>query len=391
MSYLRFLSAGESHGKYLTGIIDQYPSGVYIDTGFLNMELSRRQKGYGRGGRMSIEKDKVEVLSGIRNGKSTGSPISFLIRNRDWENWKEIMSVKKEIESSRAEKPVLNPRPGHADLPGILKYRLDSIRDVIERSSARETAVRVCTGGIAKIALKTLGISIYSYVTGIGSVVLKNIINGVDSRILDAIESSPVRCPDNSASEKMAGVIEKAIKEGDSLGGKFKIVVTGVPPGIGSYIQWDMRIDSRLAQAIMSIPAIKAVEIGDGAISGSRTGTSFHDEIFYSREKGFYRKTNRAGGIEGGMSNGENIVIGAVMKPIPTTSTGMNTVDIKSKKSRTSLKERSDVCAVPSASVVGEAVTAVVILSCIQEKFGWDNIEEILENLKCYRKYVENI
>lgn len=391
MSFLRFLSAGESHGRCLAGIIDQYPSGVSVDIDFLNLELSRRQKGYGRGGRMSIEKDSVEILSGIRKGKTTGSPVSFLIRNRDWENWKEIMSPEKEEGKGSEEELLLRPRPGHADLTGLLKYRLHTIRDVIERSSARETAVRVCIGAFAKMALKSLNIRTYSYVTRIGSVGLKKSTNINDSGILESIESSAVRCPDKEISEKMKEIIEKAKKEGDSLGGRFRVIVTGVPPGIGSYAQWDMRIDAMLASAVMSIPSVKAVEIGDGEISGSETGTTFHDEVFYCSQKGFYRKTNRAGGIEGGMSNGENIVIGAVMKPIPTTSRGMKTVDIKSKKEALSLKERSDVCAVPAASIAGEAVVATVILSCMQDKFGRDNIDEMIDNIAGYRKYLENI
>jgi chorismate synthase len=288
------------------------------------------------------------------------------------------------------EERLLNPRPGHADLTGFLKYRLDDIRDVIERSSARETAARVCTGGFAKIVLKLLGINIFSYVIQIGKINLGKDIE-LNDNILKEIERSEVRCPDKNTGIKMKKEIINARKKGDSLGGKFKVVATGIPAGLGSYSEWDRRIDGRIAGAFMSIPAIKAVEIGNVSNISGKTGTAFHDEIHYKRDAGFYRKTNRAGGIEGGMTNGEPIVIGAWMKPIPTTEAGMHTVNIRTKKSETSLKERSDICAVPSASVVGEAVLSIEILNFIQEKFGRDNIDEILENYNSYKRYLEKV
>lgn len=388
---MRYLTAGESHGKGLVGIIDDYPSGVLVEIVFLNNELARRQKGFGRGERMFIEKDNVEIISGIRKGKSTGSPISFIIKNKDWNNWKEIMDINPAARGDvDLEKKLLNPRPGHADLPGFLKYRLDDIRDVIERSSARETAARVCTGGFAKIVLKLLGINIFSYVNQIGKAILSKDIE-VDDNILKEIERSEVRCPDKNVSIKMKEEIIKAQKQGDSVGGKFKVIATGVPPGLGLYSQWDRRIDGRIARAFMSIPAVKAVEIGDGFNVSDRTGTAFHDEIYYKGNVGFYRKTNRAGGIEGGMTNGEPVVIGAWMKPIPTTARGLHTVNIKTKKSEVSLKERSDICAVPSASVIGEAMLSIEILNSIQEKFGRDSINEILENYNSYKRYLEKV
>jgi len=388
---LRFLTAGESHGIGLAGIIDDYPSGVLIDRRYLNYELSRRQKGFGRSQRMSIEKDEVEIISGIRKGKSMGSPISFIIRNKDWKNWKEIMDIDPDDkESTSPEGRLLNPRPGHADLPGFLKYRLDDIRNVIERSSARETASRVCAGAFAKIVLKLMGINILSYVVQIGRVSLNKDIK-ITAETVEDIEKSEVRCPDKKAGLRMKQEIIKARKNKDSIGGRFKVIAAGVPAGLGSYSQWNRRIDGKIARSFMSIPAIKGVEIGDVFDLTEKTGTDFHDEIYYKKGTGFYRKTNRAGGIEGGMTNGEPVVVGAFMKPIPTTGKGMHTINIKNKKDAVSLKERSDICAVPSASIVGEAVLSIEIMDSVQEKFGRDNIEEILENFNNYKRYLEKV
>lgn len=385
-----FKTAGESHGRGLVGIISGFPSGVSISNNYIDRILSRRQKGYGRGGRMAIESDKVEIISGVRRGLSTGSPISFLIRNRDWANWKDQMDAALPEKTKKEEEILSCPRPGHADLTGVLKYRLDTIRDVIERSSARETAARVCAGAFAMSALRYFDIVIFSYVDRIGNARMEKAPVNWDSGLIKKIEDSEVRCPDREVSEKMKSEIDRAIKEGDSLGGSFRIIIRGVVPGLGSYTEWDRRLDARMAHMIMGIPAIKAVEIGMGIASGSCSGLSFHDEIYYSQKKGFYRKTNNAGGIEGGMSNGEDIIVGAVMKPIPTTTKGMGTVDILTKKHAVSIKERSDTCAVPSAAVVGEAVSAIVILNALQEKFGSDNIDEIKTNLESYKKYLKD-
>jgi chorismate synthase len=383
---LRFLTAGESHGKALAGIIDQYPSGVEIDIDFINKELERRQKGFGRSERMDIEKDQVEIISGIRKGKTTGSPISFMISNKDWENWKEKLEVEPDL---------VNPRPGHADLAGLLKYNLDSIRDVIERSSARETATRVCTGAFANIALKLVGINIFSYVEQIGNVIFNEEIdissNDLDWELIKKIEDSEVRCPDEKVSARMKEAIIKAKEYGDTLGGKFKVIAKGLIPGLGSYIQWDLRLNAKIAAALMSIPAIKAVEIGDGFNSANRKGTDFHDEYYFDKKIGIYRKTNRAGGLEGGMTNGMPVVVGATMKPIPTTKKGLKSVNIKTKESESSLSERADICAVPSAAVVGEAMLATEILNAVQDKFGGDNIEEILKAYNNYKKYIKEI
>lgn len=392
---MRFLTAGESHGRYITGIIDEYPSGVKIDVNFLNKELSRRQKGFGRGGRMSIENDSIDIISGVRKGKTTGSPISFIIKNRDWDSWKRVMDIypANEKQDFNLKEKLLNPRPGHADLNGYLKYRLDDIRDVIERSSARETASRVAAGGFAKIFLGVFGINVFSYVYQIGNAALIDEVKEyeINERILGDIELSEVRCPDKKISLNMKEEIIKAIKKGDSVGGRFRVIATGLPPGLGSYSQWDKRIDGRIAMLFMSIPSVKAVEIGEGFNAPNLTGTNFHDRIYYKKGTGFYRKTNRAGGIEGGITNGEPVVVGVSIKPIPTTSRGISTVNIKTKKATDSLKERSDVCVVPAASVIGESMLSIAILNEIQEKFGKDNIDEILENYDNYKKYLETI
>ena len=389
---MKFLTAGESHGKALNCIITDYPSGVAIDINFINSELSRRQKGFGRGGRMSIEKDTIDILSGIRKGRSTGSPISFLINNKDWDNWKDKIEKEKDI---------LNPRPGHADLSGFLKYRLESIRDVIERSSARETAARTAAGAFAKLILTSIGIFIISYVNRIGDIMLTEeinigrnfnpLINSEDKITVEKIESSDLRCPDDKITLRMHELINKASEQGDTLGGAFKLCASGVVPGLGSYIQWDKRINSRIASALCSIPSVKAVGFGKIFSLKNLKGTYYHDEIFYNSNSGFYRNKNNAGGIEGGMTNGEVIDIEVILKPIPTTKTGLNTVNIKTKEQTDSLKERSDICAVPSAAVVGEAVLAIEILNAIQEKFGYDSLEEIQENIKNYKKYLNNV
>lgn len=386
-----FRTAGESHGKTLIGIITEYPSGIKIDIDFINLQLSRRQKGYGRGRRMDIEDDKTEILSGIRRGITTGSPISFMIKNKDWENWKEIMGPFKENNTKSIEQPLLTPRPGHADLSGMVKYHLETARDVLERSSARETAARVCVGAFARIALEILGISVISFVEQIGNARLESFIDLADQDIVHKIEESQVRCPDRKITKEMINEIARARENGDSIGGSFKVIVKGTVPGLGSYTEWDRRLDARLAYAVMSIPAVKAFEIGNGFSSGSSTGLNFHDEIYYSSERGFHRKTNNAGGIEGGMTNGEDIVLTGVMKPIPTTVTGMKTVDLDTKKDSISFKERSDICAVPSAAVVGEAVVAIEIFNEIQKKFGSDNIKEIIDSYNNYKEYIKKI
>ncbi|MDI9476916.1 MAG: chorismate synthase [Natronincolaceae bacterium] len=374
---LRYLTAGESHGKCLTGIIEGLPSNVPIDIDKINADLKRRQMGYGRGDRMKIEQDSIEILSGVRDGKTLGSPIAFLIRNRDYVNWEQYMNPVKVEDNS---KKVTKPRPGHADLSGSVKYNFTDIRNVLERSSARETAARVAIGSIAKQLMNCLGIDVISHVTAIGSASLKENIWDID-KIKNA-GKSPVRCIDKNVESRMIDEIEEAKKTGDSLGGIFEIHIIDVPVGLGSYVHWDRKLDAKLAYSLMSIQGIKAVEIGEGFNNSRLRGSGVHDEIFYNPEGGYYRKTNRAGGIEGGMSNGENIIVRCYMKPIPTLYKPLQSVDIETKESFIASVERSDTCAVPAASVVGEMVAITVIADEFLRKYGGDSLEEILDRWK---------
>lgn len=374
---IRFLTAGESHGKCLITVIEGFPAGLRLDLGFINEELGRRQQGYGRGERMTIERDEVQLLSGVRLGRTTGAPITFLIENKDFPNWQEIMSLEeKEVE------PVLIPRPGHADLGGYLKYGLKDLRDVIERASARETAGRVVAGALAKLLLREFRIEIFSFTIAIGGI--KANIEENWQILREKAESSPLRCPDESAEGKMREEIDKAKEKGDSLGGVFQVVSLGVPPGLGSYVHWDRRLDARLAYAIMSIPAVKGVEIGKGFASASLYGSQVQDEIFYDKREGFFRLTNRAGGIEGGISNGEPIIIRGAVKPIPTLARPLHSVDLKTKQSVPAHKERADICVVPAVGVIAEAMTAWVLAEAFLEKFSGDSLEDIKNSYTNY-------
>jgi chorismate synthase len=386
---MRFLTAGESHGQSLTAIISEYPSGVKIDTDYIDGQLAKRQAGFGRGARMSIERDKVKIISGVSRGISTGAPISLIIENLDWQD------SHKRIEN---EKDILNPRPGHADLTGYLKYRGQSIRDVIERSSARETAARVAVGAFAGLLLGQFGVSAAGFTEQIGTISIgpksspgAEMGPAENEKFFEAVEKSMLRCPDAKAEEKMMSLIKQAAGQGDTLGGTVRVISSGVIAGLGSYIQWDQRLDSRIAAAVMSIPSVKAVGFGAGFLSGKISGTRFHDEIFYEKSRGFYRKQNNAGGVEGGMSNGQNIEVTAAIKPIPTTNAGLKTVNIKSKETEISLKERSDVCAVPAVSVIAAAVIKIELANAYQHKFGADNIVEMKDNFNNYKRYLENI
>ncbi len=374
---LRYLTAGESHGKALTGIIEGFPANVPIDVDAINADLKRRQQGYGRGGRMKIEKDQIEILSGIRDGKTLGGPIAFLIKNRDYANWEQYMNPSKVSDNSRN---VTKPRPGHGDLTGAIKYSFTDLRNVLERSSARETAVRVVIGSMAKQLLNCFGINAFSHVVAIGTASLKGNIWDLDK--IKQADQSPVRCVDKTTEEEMIMQIKEARETGDSLGGVFEIHLTDVPLGLGSYVHWDRKLDAKLAAALMSIQGMKAVEIGEGFKNAGLKGSQVHDEIFYSEDKGYYRKTNRAGGIEGGMSNGENIVLRSYMKPIPTLYKPLQSVDIKTKESFSAAIERSDTCAVPPASIVGEMVAATVVAEEFLRKYGGDSLEEILKRWK---------
>ena len=382
---LRYLTAGESHGEILMGIIEGMPSGLLIRVTDIDRDLARRQVGYGRGARMKIEKDIVKIFTGVRWGRTIGSPIGLQIRNKDWENWRAKMSPDPMFLNSAD--PVTRPRPGHADLPGALKYGMADMRNILERSSARETAMRVAVGAVAKRLLDEFGVDVISHVVSIGGVQVR-----ADSlapkEIKKRAEASELRCADPDAEKKFIKKIDEAKKAGDSVGGIFEVIITGVPAGLGSHVHWDRKLDGRLAAAIMSIQAIKGVEIGAGFSSADRSGSMVHDEIFWSKKIGFNRKTNFAGGIEGGMSNGENIVIRAAMKPIPTLYKPLRSVDIVSKKPFKATVERADICAVPAAGVIAEAVAAFVIASAMTEKFGGDSLIEMKRHFNMYMKHL---
>ena len=365
MPKLRFMTAGESHGPQLTAILEGMPAGVKIDKDKIDNDLARRQQGYGRGGRMKIEKDKVEIVSGVRFGETIGSPITLIVKNHDWQNWQDRMSVFGEPTGEK----VTAVRPGHADLTGMIKYDRSDARDILERSSARETTMRVAVGGICKTFLNNFDISISSKILKIG---------GIENEDEDEDE--------NSISDAIKNKIDEAKTKGDTLGGIFEVIVKGVPIGLGSHIQFDRRLDAEIAAAIMSIQAIKGVEIGIGFECANLFGSQVHDEIFYDEQnKKIYRKTNHAGGIEGGMSNGEDIIIRAAMKPIPTLMKPLNSIDMETKKSVLACKERSDTCAVEAAAVVGEAMTAFIIAKAIIDKFGGDSLSDILSFIKLYK------
>ncbi len=388
---LRFVTSGESHGKGLVGIIEGFPAGVTINEDLINMDLARRQKGYGRGGRMSIEEDKIEIIAGIRNQVSLGSPISYIIENKDYKNWASIMNTGLCTDIDR--KVVSRPRPGHADLPGAIKYNHLDMRNVLERASARETAARVAAGSFFKQLLAAFDIYIYSHVIGIGKVKISSaLLKGIDyPNLIKQAEGSPVRCIDKTAEGQMIAEIEGAKKKGESLGGSFEVGAVGLPPGLGSHVSWDKKLDARLTFLLMSIPAIKAVEIGAGIENSQANGSQVHDEIFWEEEKGLHRTTNRAGGIEGGMTNGEVVWARAYMKPIPTLYKPLQSVNIVNWEREEASIERSDICAVPAAAVVGEAMLAFGLAAALLEKFSQDNLGDIRENYSNYRDYMKRV
>jgi chorismate synthase len=382
---LRYLTAGESHGQCLTAILEGIPSGLPLRAEQIDHDLARRQKGYGRGGRMRIEQDRVDFLAGVRKGHTLGNPITLLIRNKDWENWKEIMSP--EPGPPATEKVVTCPRPGHADLVGAIKYNHRDIRNVLEKASARETAIRVAVGAVAKRLLAEFGMNVYSYTVAIGGV---TVTLGKDLSVEEAFEraeKSDVRCPDEATSEKMVARIREAKHKGDTLGGIFEVVVTNPPLGLGSYAQWDRRLTGRLAMALMSIQAMKGVEVGMGFEAAQRFGSEVHDEIFY--DQGFTRGGNNAGGLEGGITTGQPIVLRTAMKPISTLYNPKKSVDILTKQPVEATIERSDICTVPAAGVVGEAVVAYEMASAFIEKFGGDTLQELRRNYDAYQDYVK--
>lgn len=380
---LRFLTAGESHGPALSVIVDGLPAGVPVDRAAIDADLRRRQGGYGRGGRMKIESDTVEVLGGIRHGLTLGSPVSLLIRNKDHQNWADVMSPDPQPEEARQRRALKRPRPGHADLAGALKFLTDDLRNVLERASARETTSRVAAGGLAKSLLRATGVEVRSHVVRIGAAALP--AASVAWERLAAIEESPVRCADPEVGAAMIAEVDKAKKAGDTVGGVFEVVVRGLPPGLGTFSQWDRRLDGRLAQALMSIPAVKAVALGAGFEGGETPGSRFHDEILFNDERGLFRGSNRAGGLEGGVTNGEELRAQAVVKPIPTLVTPLQSIDLRTKQAEVASFERSDTCVVPAGGVVGEAMVSWVAADALLEKFGGDSLTELLDHLEATR------
>lgn len=389
---LRYLTAGESHGKQLTAIIEGLPSGVALTEESINTDLARRQGGYGRGDRMKIEKDTVEILSGVRWGKTIGSPVTLAIKNSDWVNWQEKMSLSEVHRDDRLR--VTRSRPGHADLPGAMKYDHHDVRNILERSSARETAIRVAVGSVAKTFLSSFGVSILGYLVELGGIVPKRPECSL-VKLAELVGQSPFFTYDTESENEMKVLVDEAKKGGDTIGGIVEVRVVGLPPGLGSHVHWDRRMEARIAAAVMSIQAIKGVEIGMGFDVARTPGSKVHDEIYYDSQRilegamtGYYRKSNNAGGIEGGITNGEDVIVRAAMKPIPTLYKPLKSVDIVSKEPFEATVERSDVCAVPAASVVAESVVAFEIASFFFEKFGGDSVDEIQRNYSSYIEYL---
>jgi chorismate synthase len=381
---LRFTTAGESHGPGLTAVVEGLPAGLELRPEDIDRDLARRQLGHGRGGRMKIESDRAEVTAGVRHGRTLGSPIALTIQNRDYANWEERMNPWP-VDAAVAE--VHLPRPGHADLAGVQKYGFTDVRNVLERASARETAARVACGALAKAFLAQFGVTVHSHVLQIGSVEAPR-PDALAPGDFEHVDESPVRCLDADASAAMVEEINRARKANESLGGIYDVLAFGVLPGLGSYISWEERIDGRLAQAIMSIQAMKGVGVGDGFELAGRVGSKAHDEIFWSDERGFYRETNRAGGIEGGMTTGDPVIVRGAMKPLPTLTKPLRSVDLATKEPAQALRERTDSCTVPAAGVVGEAMVALVLADEYRKKFGGDHVDDALAAAAAYRERI---
>jgi chorismate synthase len=384
----KFTTAGESHGKSLVAIVEGLPSELPVSIDEINRDLARRQLGYGRGGRMKIEQDTVEILSGVRHGKTLGSPIALLVQNKDWKNWTEVMSAEAVDLPDEKSRRVKRPRPGHADLAGGQKYGVRDLRNILERASARETAARVACGALARILLKEFKVDIRSHVVQLGGIPAQP-IEAVWEDIVRIPEDSPLHCADTLAEAKMVELIDEKKRAGDTLGGVFEVVAMGLVPGLGSHVSWSEKLDGRLAQAVMSIPAVKGVSIGAGVEAANLPGSQVHDEIFFSSEEHrFSRPTNRAGGLEGGITNGEELRVRGFLKPISTLRKALRSVDIDTKQEESAAFERSDVTAVPAAGVIGEAMVAVTLADAMREKFGGDSLPEMLRN---YNSYLEQL
>ena len=397
---LRFYTSGESHGEMLVANDSGLPAGLSVDQAFLDRELWRRQQGYGRGGRMKIERDTAHIVSGVRHGKTIGSPIAMLLANRDWKNWEQSLPV---AEGDPAQhKAVKSPRPGHADLAGALKYDFPEARYILERASARESAARVACGGLAKLLLRELGIEVLSHVVAVGKSSLpEGDVSWEKLRELHQRDEVLLNCADPDAEQRMKAEVDEALRTGDTVGGIFEVVAGNVPPGLGTYANWDERLDGMLAGAVMSLQAVKAVEIGSGVTASSTAGSKVQDEIGYEKNRvdagdspaaftGFTRRSNRAGGIEGGISNGQDIIVRGYLKPISTLRRPLESVDFATREPVKAAYERSDVCVVPAAGVAGEAMVALVLARCALEKFGGDSVKELKRNFEGYLEQLKN-
>jgi chorismate synthase len=393
---LRFVTAGESHGQALIAWISGLPAGVSVDLAFINRELHRRQLGFGRGGRQRIEKDAADILAGVRHGKTIGAPIAVRIENRDWKNWEKALPVE-EVEDAplaegekRPERPLTAPRPGHADLPGSLKFNLHDARYILERASARETAARVAAGSFAKLLLREFGIEILSHSIAVGHVKLERDATWPEIVAVCEDLESPLRCVDSAAQERMKTEVDHVLRAGDSVGGIFEVVARGVPPGLGTHVQWDEKLDARIARAVMSIQAVKAVELGSGVSNAASYGSTVQDEITYDDARHrFDHTSNRAGGLEGGITNGSDIVVRGYLKPISTLRRALMTADLQTKELIKAAYERSDVCVVPAGGVVGEHMVAFEIAAAFLDKFGGDSLLETRRNFDGYQKQLD--
>ena len=396
---LRFSTAGESHGEALIALLSGLPAGLEVEPSFVDRELWRRQQGYGRGGRQKIERDQVHFLSGVRHGRTIGSPISMLLANRDWKNWQEVLPV--ETGDPAKHKKVAAPRPGHADLAGALKFNFPEARYVLERASARESAARVAAGAVAKLLLRQMGIEVLSHVIAVGAARLREPASWEQIRKLHEQTEVLLNCVDAETEKRMQAEVDAVLRSGDSVGGVFEVVAHNVPPGLGTVANWDERLDTKLAGAVMSLQAVKAVEIGDGVTAAYVPGSQVHDQIGWDpgkvgtidsepRYTGFVRPSNRAGGIEGGMSNGQDVVVRGYLKPISTLRRPLESVDFATRQPVKASYERSDVCVVPAAGVAGEAMVALVLAGCVLEKFGGDSLEELQRNFAGYREQLRN-
>lgn len=390
---LGFNTAGESHGEALVAMLTGMPAGLPISQPFVDRELWRRQQGFGRGGRMKIETDTARFLSGVRHGKTIGSPIAILVANRDWKNWEQSLPV--ETGDPSQHRPVNSPRPGHADLAGALKYNLPEARYVLERASARESTARVAAGAVAKLLLRELGIEVLSHVVQVGQARLQRDVTWDEIAALSAKDEVLLNCADDETEQRMKGEVDTVLRTGDTVGGVFEVVAHNVPPGLGTYAQWSDRLDARLASAVMSLQAVKAVEIGDGVMAAQSAGSAVHDEIGYRRDvrdtfTGFTRGSNHAGGIEGGVSNGCDVIVRGYLKPISTLRRPLASVDFATREPVKAAYERSDVCVVPAAGVAAEAMVAITIAAAALEKFGGDSVEEFRRNFEGYREQLRN-